>query len=490
MNYFLGVAAGLYPPLLFSLVVGLALLLYGLFRWYKVLLYAQLIMILVIPTVLQWVCGGFAKSGAVILWAILAPFGATLFVSPRQSIVWFAAFILLVAVSIYFDQWFDSSTPAVPAFSRLFFFSMNLIVTSSVLFAGMLFYGTQNDREHKTRLRITNQLSDGSDILLNSIASMARGDLRNPVLFASSGKSAQHLLQPLFDGLNRAIQLISQLIMELQEAQSQADAVAGEMITALDQLNAGLQAQSAGVNEIDSISKEFQQETRSVLNLIETGARKAEHNVGVANEGSRVIEATVAKINEISASMNETSASVAELEQHVAAIDQVISTINDIADKTALLALNASIEAARAGEHGRGFAVVANEISHLTAMTTDSTRQITRQIQNIQRTTGMAVNRFKINHGLSAESVQMAGQIKNSILAIINTSGILKENYQQILEKSMQHNQSLDATIQQIQTLLGRIKDYLQQVDAMSSQTGELKLVLAGIKQGMAKFKV
>src|ERR1700753_250569 len=58
--------------------------------------------------------------------------------------------------------------------------------------------------------------------------------------------------------------------------------------------------------------------------------------------------------------------------------------ITSIAQKTDLLALNATVEAARAGEVGAGFAVVANEVKELAKQTATATEDISRKIETIQ----------------------------------------------------------------------------------------------------------
>lgn len=109
--------------------------------------------------------------------------------------------------------------------------------------------------------------------------------------------------------------------------------------------------------------------------------------------------------------MNKTTANVEQMEKLTNMIEGFAGVIAGIANKTNMLALNASIEAARAGEHGRGFAVVAKQVGELAAQSASSSKEIKETIQSIQGFTAEMVT--------GMENLSKAMEEQKAILAEI-----------------------------------------------------------------------
>jgi len=72
-----------------------------------------------------------------------------------------------------------------------------------------------------------------------------------------------------------------------------------------------------------------------------------------------------------------------DIDQKSQSILTLISLIQQIADKTKLLAFNASIEAAHSGDSGRGFKIIAKEIRKLAEDAEGGVRNIEKVVSDL-----------------------------------------------------------------------------------------------------------
>jgi methyl-accepting chemotaxis protein len=112
---------------------------------------------------------------------------------------------------------------------------------------------------------------------------------------------------------------------------------------------------------------------------------------GVVAEISQSVQQTAAAIEKIYAGSEELNAAnstvskaVFDANAKVKDTNKVLDFILEVADQTRLLGLNAAIVAAHAGVHGRGFSVVADEIRKLANTSSSSVEQITEILEQIQ----------------------------------------------------------------------------------------------------------
>jgi len=141
------------------LVVNLLFFFYsGNFDFFR---YSQLALFLFAPFAVQWGIGNFITASGTSLWGLLAPIGALLFIGPRESIAWFAAYIFLTALSGFFDYYLADSLaaagPKIATQTSVFFFALNFAAISSIVYL-LLRYAVQEKAKTQANLEATHRL--------------------------------------------------------------------------------------------------------------------------------------------------------------------------------------------------------------------------------------------------------------------------------------------------------------------------------------------
>jgi class 3 adenylate cyclase len=145
----LGLWRSAFIPLAYQVASLVGLALFARTRRYSAYRASQVAMMLLLPFLLQWSIGGFVESGAVALWAFVAPLGALVFYGPRQAIVWFGGFLALVALSAAIDGVLPEPSEDIPSWVVVAFFALNIIGPSVTTFALLEHFVRSRDRAHR-----------------------------------------------------------------------------------------------------------------------------------------------------------------------------------------------------------------------------------------------------------------------------------------------------------------------------------------------------
>jgi hypothetical protein len=109
--------------------------------------FVQTLASVLLPFVFQWTIGGFASSGAVMVWALVAIVGALTFTEARTVVKWLGVYTVLAIVSGVVDARMRERF-ALPLSARVTtsFFVVNIVLVSTVVIALMVYFLDQRKR--------------------------------------------------------------------------------------------------------------------------------------------------------------------------------------------------------------------------------------------------------------------------------------------------------------------------------------------------------
>lgn len=106
------------------------------FAWFRNF---QQILTLMIPFTLMLYLGGYANSGAVVAWSLLAPMSAILVSTRRQAQLWFLAFFACLVIGALLEGSLRA-TNNLPAFVITAYYVLNLTGASAAAFAIVIYF--------------------------------------------------------------------------------------------------------------------------------------------------------------------------------------------------------------------------------------------------------------------------------------------------------------------------------------------------------------
>jgi twitching motility protein PilJ len=237
---------------------------------------------------------------------------------------------------------------------------------------------------------------------LNLLSSAAEGDLTQraevtPDVFGSLG-----------DAFNLMVEGLTGLINDVKSSVEGVSKEASRILNILKEMEKGAETQMA------EVKKAVESTDEAAHSAVTIGEKTAEANeiartaLEATSRGSKIVLEAIDGIQLIRVTIQAINKRMKYLSERLMEIGTISGLITEIANRTNLLAINASIEASRAGEQGKGFIVIAEEIRGLAERAAKSTKQIGDIIGAIQTESGEVTRHLEEATGYVEKETRIA----------------------------------------------------------------------------------
>jgi methyl-accepting chemotaxis protein len=328
------------------------------------------------------------------------------------------------------------------------------------------------------------RLQKGVVNLLLEIEGAQRGDLtvNAPVTDGAVGSIA--------DAFNTTIRRLRMLVGHVQTVARRVDELATGSAPSMQRVSQEASVQSAEIAQSVATVNQIGELIRTVDKSAQQAALVAQRGAKAAREGEEVMDMTVTSIKKISSAVAETASKVDRLTESFKQILQILTIISGIAERTNLLAYNASIEASRAGENGQGFRVVAEEVRRLAGRATEATRSIEQIVEIIQQDTVEVQQAMEVGKSEVAEGTELVAQTKQTLKGLAEISQSINEYLQAI---SSNTNSQSEASAQ-VNQLMERVETIAQstaeRVQEVAESLQELVFTASTLTESVSQFRL
>lgn len=320
--------------------------------------------------------------------------------------------------------------------------------------------------------------------LMTEIADVASGDL------TVEAEVSNDFTGSLADAVNFMILQLRAIVTNVHDATIQVSSSANEIQITTEYLSRGGDEQANQILETSAAIDEIASSIQQVADNASQSLSVAEQARVTARKGTEAVSDTIKGMDRIRDQVQETAKRIKRLGESSQEIGDIIKLISDIADRTSILALNASIQAAMAGEAGRGFAVVAEEVERLSERSNEATRKVASLIKTIQTTTAEAVAAMEESTREVVEGSNLTLTAGSALSEIDSVSNRLAEIIQSIAYSVKQQARGSEA----LSKSMGQISQVTQQTAAgtreAAQSVSDLARLADELRNSVSTFKL
>ena len=274
------------------------------------------------------------------------------------------------------------------------------------------------------------QLNESVIALLMTVSQLSERDLTAQAMVTEDATG------PVADALNLMTQETANVLSNVKQISTVVNQSSRQVN---HQANKVKELGEAQQKEIDYTAENLSAASKDLDNIANVALNAndlAKDTAKTATNAAKTVISATNSMKSIRDTIQETGKRIKRLSERTQEISGIVDVINGIAERTTVLALNASMQAAAAGDAGRGFAVVADEVQRLAESSRQATSQIEILIKNIVVETNETMTTMEKTIGQVINGTKLAEKAGNEMNQTLSSTQSLANSVVEITKGS------------------------------------------------------
>jgi methyl-accepting chemotaxis protein len=253
-----------------------------------------------------------------------------------------------------------------------------------------------------------------------------------------------------------------------------------------------IQQDESRVQEMNQASvslKKVPQIVQKISEELSGSAQTAAHSIEKARLGTQTAQQNVNGITALRKQIQEAINRIQRLNERSQEINKIAKTVEDLAQRTSLVALNASIQATELGEKGHGLVVVAEEVERLAERAGNTNKHISTLNQAIQTEIGEVARSLETTVGETAnlskyaiETGNALGELERYIATVLNLQNKVVSYSREQTDETEKAFAVFVAGISETENAASNLKESAGKLSKLTDALEELQQSVAPLK--------
>jgi methyl-accepting chemotaxis protein len=295
---------------------------------------------------------------------------------------------------------------------------------------------------------------------------------------------------PLADAINQMATETSKVLLNVRQVADEVEGASQHVKVQGDNVSKVAEAEREVVDSTMAELAAAAEAMNKIAEVAHSCNEIADQAIRSTDTALKTVNGTVDGIGDIRETIRETEKRIKRLGERAQEISSIVDLINNIAERTHVLALNASMQAAAAGDAGRGFSVVADEVQRLAESSRQATSQISALVKNIQVETNETIATMDKTIGQVVDGSQLAERAGEQMKDTQNTTSNLVQVVGQIAVASRQQAQISNDLRERASTIQLSTQETGRQLEEQTIQTERLVNFSKELIESVRVFKL